>query len=43
VINDALSDISIELQLTERVIVRDIDGALHFTHAGEPLLQDNAE
>jgi len=42
VISDALSDISIELQLTERVIVKDIDGALHVTHTGEPPLPDNA-
>lgn len=43
VISDTLSDISIELQLTERVIVKDIDGALHVTHAGETPPPDNAE
>lgn len=43
VISDTLSDISIELQLTERVIVKDIDGALHVTHVGEPPLPENAE
>lgn len=43
VISDVLSDISIELQLTERVIVKDIDGALHVTHAGEPPLPKSVE
>ncbi|MBP2167007.1 ABC-type uncharacterized transport system YnjBCD ATPase subunit [Erwinia toletana] len=42
VISDALSDISIELQLTERVIVKDIDGALHVNHVGEPPLPEGA-
>jgi len=41
VISDTLSDISIELQLTERVIVKDIEGALHVTHVPESPLPDN--
>ncbi|ELY5259896.1 TPA: phage tail protein [Yersinia enterocolitica] len=36
VISDVLSDIRIDLQLTERVIVKEIDGALHVDHAPEP-------
>lgn len=36
VISDVLSDIRIDLQLTERVIVKEIDGALHVDHALEP-------
>ncbi|ELI8163434.1 TPA: phage tail protein [Yersinia enterocolitica] len=37
VISDVLSDIRIDLQLTERVIVKEIDGALHVDHAPEPV------
>ncbi|CNI77461.1 TPA: phage tail protein [Yersinia enterocolitica] len=36
VISDVLSDIRIDLQLTERVIVKEVDGALHVNHALEP-------
>ncbi|END9091161.1 phage tail protein [Yersinia enterocolitica] len=36
VISDVLSDIRIDLQLTERVIVKEVDGALHVNHAPEP-------
>ncbi|EOI6443553.1 phage tail protein [Yersinia enterocolitica] len=36
VISDVLSDIRIDLQLTERVIVKEIDGVLHVDHAPEP-------
>ncbi|ELI8100116.1 phage tail protein [Yersinia enterocolitica] len=36
VISDVLSDIRIDLQLTERVIVKELDGALHVNHALEP-------
>ncbi|HEN3621339.1 MULTISPECIES: phage tail protein [Yersinia] len=36
VISDVLSDIRIDLQLTERVIVKEIDGALYVDHAPEP-------
>lgn len=36
VISDVLSDIRIDLQLTERAIVKEIDGALHVNHALEP-------
>lgn len=36
VISDVLSDIRIDLQLTERVIVKEVDGALHVDHAPEP-------
>lgn len=35
-ISDVLSDIRIDLQLTERVIVKEVDGALHVNHALEP-------
>ena len=35
VISDTLCDISIDLQLTERVIVKQEGGALHVTHVGE--------
>jgi hypothetical protein len=38
VISDVLSDIRIDLQLTERTIVKEIDGALHVNHALEPQL-----
>jgi len=41
VISDTLCDISIDLQLTERVIVKQEGGALHVTHAGENPLPDN--
>lgn len=36
VMSDVLSDIRIDLQLTERAIVKEIDGALHVNHALEP-------
>ncbi|MFQ6280045.1 phage tail protein [Yersinia enterocolitica] len=36
VISDVLSDIRIDLQLTERAIVKELDGALHVNHALEP-------
>lgn len=36
VISDTAVDISIDLQLTERVIVKDIDSALHVEHLAEP-------
>lgn len=36
VMSDVLSDIRIDLQLTERVIVKEVDGALHVDHAPEP-------
>ncbi|ELW9026489.1 phage tail protein [Yersinia enterocolitica] len=36
VISDVLSDIRIDLQLTERAIVKEVDGALHVNHALEP-------
>lgn len=35
-ISDVLSDIRIDLQLTERVIVKELEGALHVNHALEP-------
>lgn len=41
VISDTTSDISIELQLSERVIVKQAGGALHVTHVGENPLPDN--
>ncbi|MFU9138028.1 phage tail protein [Erwinia tasmaniensis] len=41
VISDTLCDISIDLQLTERVIVKQEGGALHVTHTGENPLPDN--
>lgn len=41
VISDTTSDISIDLELSERVIVRQQDGALHVTHVGENLLPEN--
>ncbi|WP_313118527.1 phage tail protein [Pantoea septica] len=44
VISDTTSDISIELQLSERVIVKQVDGALHVTHVGEnPLPYNDAQ
>ncbi len=42
-ISDTLFDISIDLQLTERVIVKQEGGALHVTHAGENPLPENAD
>ncbi|OFC61596.1 phage tail protein [Candidatus Erwinia dacicola] len=43
VISDTLCDISIDLQLTERVIVKQEGGALHVTHVGEnPLPESDA-
>ncbi|EOI7399611.1 phage tail protein [Yersinia enterocolitica] len=36
VMSDVLSDIRIDLQLTERAIVKELDGALHVNHALEP-------
>ncbi|HBR1254777.1 TPA: phage tail protein [Klebsiella pneumoniae] len=41
VLSDTTCDLSIDLQLTERVIVRSVDGALHVDHVGEPPLPDN--
>ncbi|RQM36849.1 phage tail protein [Erwinia psidii] len=41
VLNDALCDISIDLQLTERVIVKQDGDALHVTHVGENPLPEN--
>lgn len=43
IISDTLIDISIKLQLTERVIVRKVDGALHVDRVPEPPLPDNDE
>lgn len=43
IISDTLIDISIKLQLTERVIVRQVDGALHVDRVPEPPLPDNGE
>lgn len=36
VISDTLCDISIDLQLTERVLVKQVEGALHVDHVPEP-------
>lgn len=41
VINDTASDISIDIQLSERVIVKSEDGALHVTHVGENSQPEN--
>jgi hypothetical protein len=41
VISDTLIDISMNLQLTERVIVKDEGGAMHVNHIGEPPLPEN--
>lgn len=41
VISDTASDISIELQLSERVIVKQADDGLHVTHVGENPLPEN--
>lgn len=41
VISDNTMDISMNIQLTERVIVKNEDGALHVNHVGEPPLPEN--
>lgn len=41
VISDTASDISIELQLSERVIVKQADDGLYVTHVGENPLPEN--
>lgn len=41
VISDTASDISIELQLSERVIVKQADDGLHVTYVGENPLPEN--
>lgn len=41
VLSDTLCDISIDLQLTERVIVKQEGDALHVTHTGENPLPEN--
>ena len=41
VISDTASDISIDLQLSERVIVKQVGDALHVEHVGENPLPDN--
>ena len=41
VISDTASDISIELQLSERVIVKQAADGLHVTHVGENPLPEN--
>ncbi|MDU4942945.1 MAG: phage tail protein [Mixta calida] len=41
VLSDTLCDLSIDLQLTERVIVKQDGDALHVNHIGEPPLPDN--
>lgn len=38
ILNHKTCDISIDLTLTERVIVKEVDGALQVTHADEPPL-----
>ena len=43
VISDSLCDVSIDLQLTERVLVKQENGALHVTHLPEPPLPENIE
>jgi len=43
VISDSLCDVSIDLQLTERVLVKQESGALHVTHLPEPPLPENVE
>lgn len=40
-VSDTTTDISIVLQLTERVIVKEEGGQLHVNHVGEPPLPDN--
>ncbi|PLR45427.1 phage tail protein [Chimaeribacter arupi] len=42
VISDTLCDISIDLQLTERVIVKQLGEALHVDHVPEPPEPENA-
>lgn len=41
VLSDTLCDISIDLQLTERVLVKQDGDALHVNHIGEPPLPEN--
>lgn len=41
VLSDTLCDISIDLQLTERVLVKQDGDALHVDHIGEPPLPEN--
>ncbi|MGY2799256.1 hypothetical protein ACVWV0_003432 [Ewingella americana] len=41
--NDNSFDISINLQLTERVIVKQLDGGLHVNHLPEPPLPEDVE
>lgn len=41
VISDTASDISIDLLLSERVIVKELDGDLHVTHLNENPLPEN--
>ena len=41
VISDTASDISIDLQLTERVIIRRVGDELHVEHIGENTLPEN--
>lgn len=41
VLSDTLCDLSIDLQLTERVIVKQDGDALHVNHIGEPPLPEN--
>lgn len=43
VISDSLCDVSIDLQLTEHVLVKQENGALHVTHLPEPPLPENIE
>jgi len=40
VLSDTLSDISVDLQLTERVIVKELNGALHVGHVPEPTMPE---
>ncbi|WP_213993913.1 phage tail protein [Sodalis sp. dw_96] len=40
VLSDTLSDISIDLQLTERVIVKEENGVLHIEHVPEPAMPE---
>jgi len=41
IISDTAMDISMNIQLTERVIVKNEGGALHVNHVGEPPLPEN--
>ena len=43
VISDSLCDVSIDLQLTERVLIKQEGGALHVTHLPEPPLPENVD